>query len=165
MPLPIQPDPPCLSYGSVCSDIEAVTVAWQPLRLHPASFAEIDLFPSAVLRGAVKASDPLVGGTPCQSFSVAGMRGGLNDPRGALSLKYVELADAVDLVRTRRGQPPAVLVWENVSAARQLRQQQLSTGLPVELVEVLHLAAQADVRILIFDPDAAQLDGLHTYLP
>lgn len=47
--------------------------------------------------------------------------------------------------------------------AKQLRQQQLSAGLPEELVEVLHLAAQADVRILIFDPDAAQLDGLHAY--
>lgn len=47
--------------------------------------------------------------------------------------------------------------------AKQLRQQQLSAGLPVELVEVLHLAAQADVRILIFDPDAAQLDGLPVY--
>ncbi|MFN1266835.1 DNA cytosine methyltransferase [Pseudomonas lundensis] len=135
MPLSIQPDPPCLSYGSVCSGIEAVTVAWQPLGLHPAWFAEIDPFPSAVLaqhyphvpnlgdmtqlpvavlRGAVAAPDLLVGGTPCQSFSVAGMRGGLNDPRGALSLKYVELADAIDLVRTRRGQPPTVLVWENV---------------------------------------------------
>lgn len=45
----------------------------------------------------------------------------------------------------------------------QLRQQQLAAGLPVELVEVLHLAAQADVRILIFDPDAAQLDGLPVY--
>lgn len=47
--------------------------------------------------------------------------------------------------------------------ARQLRQQQLDAGMPVELVEVLHLAAQADVRILIFDPDAAQLEGLPTY--
>lgn len=47
--------------------------------------------------------------------------------------------------------------------AKQLRQQQLSAGIPEELVEVLHLTAQADVRILIFDPDAAQLDGLPVY--
>ncbi|HRD86108.1 MAG TPA: DNA cytosine methyltransferase, partial [Rubrivivax sp.] len=83
---------------------------WQPLGLQAAWFAEIDAFPSAVLAhryphvpnlgdmtaiarqvrsGIVPAPDILVGGTPCQSFSVAGARQGLNDPRGALTLAYV----------------------------------------------------------------------------
>ena len=51
----------------------------------------------------------------------------------------------------------------DVCTADQLRQQQLDAGLPAELIEVLHLAAQADVRLLIFDPDAACLDGLPIY--
>ncbi|ASN01343.1 DNA cytosine methyltransferase [Xanthomonas citri pv. malvacearum] len=128
---------PCapLLYGSVCSGIEAVSLAWQPLGLEAAWFAEIEPFPSAVLAhhyphvpnlgdmttiarqvhaGAVPAPDILVGGTPCQAFSVAGARGGLSDPRGALTLKYTELADAIDQTRHQRRQPPSVIVWENV---------------------------------------------------
>ncbi len=50
----------------------------------------------------------------CQAFSVAGMRAGLDDPRGQLTIKYVELADAVDHVRTARGEPECIVVWENV---------------------------------------------------
>ncbi|HBD39195.1 MAG TPA: DNA cytosine methyltransferase, partial [Cupriavidus sp.] len=97
-----------------CSGIEAVSLAWQPLGLEAAWFAEIEPFPSAVLAhryprvpnlgdmtaiarqvraGTVPAPDILVGGTPCQSFSVAGARRGLDDPRGALTLAYVELAN------------------------------------------------------------------------
>lgn len=124
-----------LRYGSVCSGIEAVSLAWQPLGLAPAWFSEIDAFPHAVLThhhphvpnlgdmtriapqildGTVAAPDILVGGTPCQSFSVAGMRQGLADPRGALTLKYAELANAIDQTRQKNKQPPAVIVWENV---------------------------------------------------
>ena len=128
---------PCapLLYGSVCSGIEAVSLAWQPLGLEAAWFAEIEPFPSAVLAhryphvpnlgdmtaiarqvraGTVPAPDILVGGTPCQSFSVAGARQGLNDPRGALTLAYVELAHAIDQTRHQDRRPPATLVWENV---------------------------------------------------
>ncbi|CAK1314705.1 C-5 cytosine-specific DNA methylase [Burkholderia pseudomallei] len=124
-----------LRYGSVCSGIEAVSVAWQPLGLEPAWFAEIDPFANAVLdhhypdvpnlgdmtgiaprirAGTVAPPDILVGGTPCQSFSVAGRRQGLADPRGALTLHYVELAHAIDQVRLARHQPASILVWENV---------------------------------------------------
>ena len=67
-----------------------------------------------VLREKIKAPDILVGGTPCQAFSVAGMREGLTDPRGLLTIKHVELADAVDYVRARRGDPASIIVWENV---------------------------------------------------
>lgn len=124
-----------LTYGSVCSGIEAATVAWHPLGWRASWYAEIEPFPSAVLAhhypttpnlgdmtrlakrvllGGIPAPDVLVGGTPCQAFSVAGMREGLADPRGALTIRYVELADAIDHVRARRGEPPAVIVWENV---------------------------------------------------
>ncbi|MBA6119766.1 DNA cytosine methyltransferase [Pseudomonas aeruginosa] len=128
---------PCapLLYGSVCSGIEAVSLAWQPLGLEAAWFAEIEPFPSAVLAhhyprvpnlgdmtsiadqvraGTVPAPDILVGGTPCQSFSVAGARRGLDDPRGALTLAYVELANAIDQTRYQDGRMSATLVWENV---------------------------------------------------
>lgn len=109
-------------YGSVCSGIEAATVAWHPLGWRPAFFSEIEAFPRAVLAhhypetpchgdfttiGADEYGpiDLLVGGTPCQSFSIAGLRGGLDDDRGNLALEFLRLAD-----RTR----PRWLVWENV---------------------------------------------------
>lgn len=124
-----------LTYGSVCSGIEAASVAWHPLGWKATWLAEIEAFPSAVLAhhypdvpnlgdmtkisrmvlvGDVAAPDVLVGGTPCQAFSVAGMREGLADERGQLTMKYVELADAVDFIRGRTSQPPAIVVWENV---------------------------------------------------
>jgi DNA (cytosine-5)-methyltransferase 1 len=123
------------TYGSVCSGIEAATCAWHPLGWKAEWLAEIEPFPSAVLAhhypntpnlgdmtklaaqvlaGRIPAPDILVGGTPCQAFSVAGMRQGLLDPRGAITIKYVELADAIDHVRSRAGQPECITVWENV---------------------------------------------------
>jgi DNA (cytosine-5)-methyltransferase 1 len=108
-------------YGSVCSGIEAATVAWEPLGFQPAWFAEIDQFCSALLahhypkvenRGdftqindTPSKIDILVGGTPCQSFSVSGRRGGLDDARGNLALEFCRLAS-----RLR----PRWIVWENV---------------------------------------------------
>ncbi|WP_092148083.1 MULTISPECIES: DNA cytosine methyltransferase [unclassified Pseudomonas] len=130
----IQTSPP-LQYASVCSGIEAVTVAWKPLGLTPAWFSEIAPFPCAVLahhypavpnlgdmkRLARRALDRtiaapaiLIGGTPCQAFSVAGFRAGLADARGALTLTFVELANAIDQVRIQRKEPEAIIVWENV---------------------------------------------------
>ncbi|WLH92805.1 DNA cytosine methyltransferase [Pseudomonas sp. FP453] len=124
-----------ITYGSVCSGIEAATQAWHPLGMRAAWFAEIEPFPSAVLAhhyanvpnhgdmtklaalvlaDKIPAPEVLVGGTPCQAFSVAGMREGLTDPRGALTIKYVELADAVDYVRAGQRKPASVIVWENV---------------------------------------------------
>ena len=109
-------------YGSVCSGVEAATVAWHPLGWEPQWFSEIEKFPSAVLHhhypnvpnyGDMTAfkewpNDPidlLVGGTPCQSFSVAGLRKGLSDPRGNLMLTYLAIAAQYQ---------PKWLVWENV---------------------------------------------------
>ncbi|HCR0043735.1 TPA: phage N-6-adenine-methyltransferase [Enterobacter hormaechei] len=124
-----------MKYGSVCSGIEAASKAWEPLGWKPAWFSEIEPFPSAVLAhhwpevsnlgdmtkiadavraGEVEAPDVLVGGTPCQAFSIAGLREGLSDDRGQLTLSYVELANAIDAKRRERGDPEAIIVWENV---------------------------------------------------
>ena len=111
-----------MRYGSVCSGIEAASVAWHPLGWHPAWFSEIEPFPCAVLKHHYptvpnygdmtkykewpdEPIDLLVGGTPCQSFSVAGLRKGLDDPRGNLALVFLGVAD-----RYR----PRWIVWENV---------------------------------------------------
>ena len=124
-----------MKFGSVCSGIEAASVAFEPLGWSAAWFSEIEPFPSAVLAhhypdvpnlgdmtaisrrllsGEIDAPDVLCGGTPCQAFSVAGLRESLSDERGNLTLKFVEIADAIDHVRSRRGEPPAIVLWENV---------------------------------------------------
>lgn len=109
-----------MRYGSVCSGIEAATVAWHPLGWEPAWFCEIDPFPSAVLRHHYPevpnhgdftklerpaAIDLLVGGTPCQDFSVAGLRAGIDGERGQLTLEFLRLVQRTE---------PRWLVWENV---------------------------------------------------
>ncbi|HGP1138028.1 TPA: DNA cytosine methyltransferase [Pseudomonas aeruginosa] len=67
-----------------------------------------------ILTGAIEAPPLAIAGTPCQAFSVAGWREGLTDPRGALTIKFVETIDAIDLVRTRRSEPECIAWWENV---------------------------------------------------
>jgi DNA (cytosine-5)-methyltransferase 1 len=124
-----------MRYLSVCSGIEAATVAWHDLGWKPAAFSEIEPFPSAVLKhhypdvpnhgdmtalpeairaGEVHAADLLCGGTPCQAFSVAGKRQSLDDARGNLSLTFCEIANAIDHVRAGRGEQPCIVFWENV---------------------------------------------------
>ena len=124
-----------LRYGSVCSGIEAVSVAWQGMGFEPAWFSEIESFPCAVLAhhypsvqnygdmttlperilsGEIEAPDILVGGTPCQSFSVAGLRNSLDDERGNLTLVFVRILNAINTIRRRHGLPDAVVLWENV---------------------------------------------------
>jgi len=124
-----------MRFGSVCSGIESASVAWHPLGWETAWVSEVDAAASAVLAyrlpnvpnlgdmtqiaplieaGVVEAPDVLVGGTPCQSFSVAGRRQGLADPRGQLTLSFVEIADAIDSARRAVGKPECVIVWENV---------------------------------------------------
>ncbi|UNO35777.1 DNA cytosine methyltransferase [Salmonella enterica subsp. enterica serovar Abeokuta] len=124
-----------LVYGSVCSGIEAASVAWEGLGWRPAWFAEIEPFPSAVLAhhwpevvnlgdmtkiaagiraGLIEAPDVLVGGTPCQAFSIAGLRVGLEDARGQLTLAFVDLVNAIDEKRRDQGKSPVIVVWENV---------------------------------------------------
>lgn len=124
-----------VEFASMCSGIEAASVAWESLGYEAKWFAEIEPFPSAVLAhrhpsvpnhgdmtklvgrilsGAIPAPPVFIAGTPCQAFSVAGMREGLVDPRGALTIKYVEILDAADYVRTTNGEDECVGVWENV---------------------------------------------------
>ena len=112
-----------MNYLSVCSGIEAATVAWHDMGWKPVGFSEIEKFPSEVLAhhypdvtnfgDMTKYKDwningtvgLLVGGTPCQSFSVAGLRKGLEDPRGNLALTYVGILDKFR---------PKWFIWENV---------------------------------------------------
>lgn len=124
-----------MKFGSVCSGIEAASVAFEPLGWKAAWFSEIEPFPCAVLKhhypdtpnhgdmttlperiksGEVEAPDLFCGGTPCQAFSVAGLRQSLSDDRGNLSLTFCEIANAIDDVRLARGEPPAIIFWENV---------------------------------------------------
>lgn len=114
-----------LVFGSICSGIEAASVAWEPLGWRAAFLSEIDAFPRAVLQhrfpttplhgdfttikaGQYDSIDVLCGGTPCQSFSIAGLRGGLDDDRGNLALEFLKLA---------RRLGPRWVVWENVPGA------------------------------------------------
>ena len=111
-----------MNYLSVCSGIEAATVGWHSLGWQPVAFSEIEKFPCSALAhhypdvpnwgDMTKFKewpdaniDVLVGGTPCQSFSVAGLRKGLDDPRGNLMLTYLAIA-----AKYR----PKWVVWENV---------------------------------------------------
>lgn len=112
-----------MNYLSVCSGIEAATVAWHDMGWNPVGFSEIEKFPSQLLAHHYpnvtnygdmtkfkewNINEPvnlLVGGTPCQSFSVAGLRKGLDDPRGNLMLTYLAMADHFK---------PKWLLWENV---------------------------------------------------
>ena len=124
-----------MRFGSVCSGIEAASVAWHPLGWKAAWLAEIEPFPSAVLKhhypdvpnlgdmttlperiasGDVEAPDLFCGGTPCQAFSVAGLRKSLDDARGNLSLTFCEIANAIDTARLAAGRQPCIVFWENV---------------------------------------------------
>ena len=112
-----------MNYLSVCSGIEAATVGWHHMGWKPIAFSEIEKFPSQVLAHHYpdvpnlgdmtkykewvlsEPIDILVGGTPCQSFSVAGLRKGLDDPRGNLALTYVGILDKFR---------PKWCIWENV---------------------------------------------------
>jgi len=112
-----------IKYGSVCSGVEAASAAWDGLGWKPQFFSEIEAFPSAVLQHHYpdvpnygdmtqfkewpndRTIELLVGGTPCQSFSIAGLRKGLDDPRGNLMLTYLAIAERYN---------PRWIVWENV---------------------------------------------------
>lgn len=114
-----------MKFLSICSGIEAASVAWHPLGWQAVGFSEIEPFPSAVLAHhwpdvpnlgdmtkhhdwttrLLHKPDLIVGGTPCQAFSVAGLRKGLADPRGNLTLTFLSIVEQYR---------PSWVVWENV---------------------------------------------------
>ena len=138
-----------MRYGSVCSGIEAASVAWRPLGWECAFVSEIDKFPAAVLkerfpevpnlgdfskieRGDYKGDiDLLVGGTPCQAFSIAGLRKGLKDERGNLALEFAKLAFRAHA---------KYVVWENVPGV-------LSSGKGRDFASFLSLLVGWEVKV------------------
>ena len=132
-----------ITFGSGCSGIEAASVAWEPIGFKPVWFSQFDPehdynkgpdYPSAVLQHhwphipnlgdlttvrhqielGYDAPDVFVAGTPCQAYSVAGMRAGLSDERGALTLEYVKILDTIDEQQQEQQKPACIGVWENV---------------------------------------------------
>ena len=123
------------TFGSICSGIEAASFVFEPLGVKPLWLSEIAEFPKRFLatnyshitnlgdmndipekvkNGEIGAPDLLCGGTPCQAFSLAGWKNGLNDDRGQLTLKYIDILNEIDDIRASQGKNKAVFFWENV---------------------------------------------------
>jgi len=123
------------NFGSLCSGIEAASLVLEPLGIEPKWYSEIAAFPIRILNKyhpnvpnlgdmndipekildrEITAPDFLCGGTPCQAFSLAGWQGGLNDDRGQLTLKYIEILNAIDKIRLEEGKERTIFFWENV---------------------------------------------------
>lgn len=123
------------TFGSLCAGIEAASLVFEPMGLKPLWLSEIAQFPSwflkekyghinnvgdmndipeKILNKSMECPDLLCGGTPCQAFSLAGWKNGLNDSRGQLTLKYIEILDCIDKVREEKKKSDAVFFWENV---------------------------------------------------
>lgn len=123
------------TFGSVCSGIEAASFILEPFGVKPLWLSEIAEFPKRFLahsyphipnlgdmndipdmidEGKIETPDLLCGGTPCQAFSLAGWKNGLNDDRGQLTLKYIDILNSIDKQRETQGLPRATFLWENV---------------------------------------------------
>lgn len=126
------------NFGSVCSGIEAASYTLQPMGVNALWLSEIAEYPTRflasqypdhpnlgdmtnipnrIIEGEIPVPDLLVGGTPCQAFSLAGWRNGVNDERGQLTLRYIDIIDAIDAKRAEQGLGRAIFFWENVEGA------------------------------------------------
>lgn len=124
-----------ITFGSVCSGIEAAQLAFNPFGFKQLWSSEISEFPSKVLahhypsipnlgdmtklpgiiaKNTIEAPDILCGGTPCQSFSLAGWKEGLADERGQLTMSFIDIANEIDVTRKKQGKKSAIILWENV---------------------------------------------------
>ncbi|MBE6364295.1 MAG: restriction endonuclease subunit M [Lentisphaerae bacterium] len=121
--------------GSICSGIEAASVAWANLDVSFQWFSEIATFPCSLLSlryptipnmgdmrllpekissGKIIAPDMICAGTPCQAFSLAGWKRGLDDDRGNLALALIDIVEANDIARKSEQKQETILFWENV---------------------------------------------------
>lgn len=124
-----------ITVGSICSGIEAASVAWGDLGFNFKWFSEISPFPSKLLsikypntpnlgdmcelptrlnQHEIFAPDLICGGTPCQAFSLAGWKKGLNDARGNLTLKFIDIINSNDEIRLAEQKNRTIVLWENV---------------------------------------------------
>lgn len=129
---------PIHNFGSVCSGIEAASFTLHPMGINALWLSEIAEYPSRFLsvqypdrpnlgdmtdiphriaNDEISAPDMLVGGTPCQAFSLAGWRNGVNDERGQLTLRYIDIIDSIDAKRAENNEERAIFFWENVEGA------------------------------------------------
>lgn len=127
-----------LTFGSVCSGIEASQLAFNSFGFEQLWSSEIADFPSKVLKyhypsipnvgdmlklpklilqEKIEAPDLLCGGTPCQAFSLAGWQNGLSDERGQLTMTFIDIANAIDKVREKENKGRSIVLWENVEGA------------------------------------------------
>jgi len=124
-----------LTFGSVCSGIEASQLAFSPFGMKQLWSSEIAEFPSKVLEHhfstipnvgdmvnipdsildrEIEAPELFCGGTPCQAFSLAGWKNGLDDKRGQLTMTFIEIANSIDKIRLEDGKDKSIVLWENV---------------------------------------------------
>jgi DNA (cytosine-5)-methyltransferase 1 len=124
-----------ISVGSICSGIEAASVAWKDIGYNFLWFSEIADFPTRFLKykyptvnnlgnmcdipskianNEIESPDLICGGTPCQAFSLAGWKKGLEDHRGNLTLKFVDIIEENDKQRSLQGKKQTIVFWENV---------------------------------------------------
>jgi len=121
--------------GSICSGIEAASVAWKDFNFdfkwlseiadfqsdflskkYPAipNLGDMNFIADKILDKEIEAPDMICGGTPCQAFSLAGFQNGLNDERGNLTLKFCEIVNANDTIRLSQRKEKTIIFWENV---------------------------------------------------